>query len=701
MDSLEFLNLVWGRQHCFVDLPSKIAGHWIPYSLEWPDERALVGRRIASCLEDEEDVYFSVARFRTKGRRIQDVLPTHWLWADLDKVDPVFLDEDHVLPTLAWQSSEGRYQCLWRMDRQLRPAQQSLLNQRLTYAIGADKTGYDLTQVLRPPGTFNHKYHPRHEVELLWYNPGVEYSPKDMIRRVMDIDKTNGFTDQRQAEREAVERQLDTIGIPARARRLLRTPASMVVTGERSAKLWELEMLLAERGFNEDQIFELVEPCAWNKHKEVASGDRRLREEIRKAIKKADARRSRRDVESSDEDTDDGVSDLRERDDRGVERPDPVLVRTSPFVGYAQFLSTHIEAPRWLIEDIWSGGSHGIVGGEPKTSKSTFTLAMGLSVATGVPFLGTFQVPASSVGPVLMIQEENAPWVMQDRLRKLASYSGLIPRQAIEVTEARAGAIAAQTVRLDFPQEAPFRFLNNYGFDLTDDEDRDLLEEEVRREGARMVILDPLYLLMGGTNVNAQHEVGPLMQWLMALRYNHNCAVVVVHHWHKATESTKNRRPGQRLMGSGILHGWVESGIYMEQVEAGVEGNGGGDSEGIRRALQVRVEREFRNVAPRGPIDVSWELGEPGTLDLDINVSDSASAGSMVADLLYQAGPQGMALSSLCKELGVDRARGRAMVAAAGGLLQSRKSGRGTGWQAFAPGYRGGGADDSPEGGQE
>jgi hypothetical protein len=269
-----------------------------------------------------------------------------------------------------------------------------------------------------------------------------------------------------------------------------------------------------------------------------------------------------------------------------------------------------------------------------------------------------------------MIQEENAPWVVQDRLRKLAYSYGLIRDQEIEVTEGPKGGIAKNTVRLDFPDEAPLYMLNNYGFDLDDEEDRDLLVEQIRSVGAAMVILDPLYLMVGDKNLNNAHEVTPLMQWLMALRYNHSCAVVLVHHWSKGGVGSANesRRPGQRLMGSGLLHGWVESAAYMEALEP----------QGDR--LMVKVEREFRNVSPRSALEIGWSMGEPGELELDVTVREVTEA-ALVANIVgavNDAGEGGISMKSLLQQLGLrDKGRVYKLACLSGLDVVDRKQGTG------------------------
>ena len=61
-------------------------------------------------------------------------------------------------PTAVVESSPGREQFYWGLSRPVAPEVGERLNRRLALAMGADKSGWDLTQLLRPPTTPNHKY---------------------------------------------------------------------------------------------------------------------------------------------------------------------------------------------------------------------------------------------------------------------------------------------------------------------------------------------------------------------------------------------------------------------------------------------------------------------------------------------------------------------------------------------------------------
>ncbi|MEK0326002.1 MAG: DNA-primase RepB domain-containing protein, partial [Nitrosopumilus sp.] len=260
MDATEFLELVWGRQKGYVHLPYKEGDQWHesngiyrsgrkqqddPPNNDSDIESALIGY-------SERDQYFCPMVFSGSHRRKNDAQNTHWLWADLDSVDPRNLE---LRPTIAWTSSPGRYQALWRLDRRVQPDRQSQLNRRLTYAIGADKGGWDITQVLRLPGSRNHKPeygHPR-MVRLLW-NDGPKHA----------IGNVSSYLKGVEAHLEVIDEDAISVPLPAESRasiisrirpKLPRrtielldgTPETITLGSEgTSGTLWELECRLFE-----------------------------------------------------------------------------------------------------------------------------------------------------------------------------------------------------------------------------------------------------------------------------------------------------------------------------------------------------------------------------------------------------------------------------------------------------------------------
>ncbi len=111
-----------------------------------------------------KETYFC-AHLLTARRRIKEhAAPVLALWADADgSCVPDYIPE----PTAVVETSPGRRHLFWRLSRPLPPRDAEILNRRLSRAIGADPSGWDLGQLLRPPGTRNRKYRPAPHVRLL------------------------------------------------------------------------------------------------------------------------------------------------------------------------------------------------------------------------------------------------------------------------------------------------------------------------------------------------------------------------------------------------------------------------------------------------------------------------------------------------------------------------------------------------------
>jgi hypothetical protein len=224
-----------------------------------------------------------------------------------------------------------------------------------------------------------------------------------------------------------------------------------------------------------------------------------------------------------------------------------------------------------------------------------------------------------------MIQHENSPVDMQDKLRKLAHYSGLLGGEDVEATRAARGSLGKQNVTvIKFPEDVPLRLLNNSEFDLTDSDHRYWLENQVSQIKPVLVILDPLYLLMPGVNLNQSQDITHYLRWLLRLRNDYNTAIILVHHQHKFGENSKGRRSGQRLMGSALFHGWSDSAIYTTTVPSARPG-----------WLCVRMEREFRTMPPQGDLEIDLYLGRPGDIEqFDVDTRQTGGATRIIEDFL-------------------------------------------------------------------
>lgn len=103
---------------------------------------------------DEYDLYFTPNAFRKSERKQKNALPTPYSWADIDDADP---DAFVPPPSTLIESSDGRYQGIWRFCDWRGREKAEEYSKALAYKFGADRSGWTVTKYLRVPYTINHK----------------------------------------------------------------------------------------------------------------------------------------------------------------------------------------------------------------------------------------------------------------------------------------------------------------------------------------------------------------------------------------------------------------------------------------------------------------------------------------------------------------------------------------------------------------
>src|SRR5262245_13755693 len=213
------------------------------------------------------DQYFCPHGFSRRERKKRVAVAPKMLWADLDQVNPKTLGP--LKPTIAIESSPDRFVGLWITDK---PIEEDL-NRRLTYKLGADRGGWDLTQVLRIPGTTNYKYRSTPRVKLLW-DDGPVYRVADVERIVGQAKAAAVSGDGRQIFEKYRKR------VPYWVRNELFT--GRPVQGKRSDMLWKLEHALMEVGAERHETLAMIKASPWNKFAGRSSEDEQLEREMDK-----------------------------------------------------------------------------------------------------------------------------------------------------------------------------------------------------------------------------------------------------------------------------------------------------------------------------------------------------------------------------------------------------------------------------------
>ena len=244
-----------------------------------------------SIIEDRaprEDVYFCPQLLRERRRTKENVALTPNVWADLDTCNP---DNLFVEPSVVLQTSKGRWQGFWVLEKDYDVDDVEEIARRIAYAHaeeGADRSGWDLTQLLRVPETFNYKYPGEmYKVEVLAANRN--------IYRLEDFDeypRTNTYIKVDEELPENIE-EVGSAHDLLQERRLELNPVVWRLyaeepQGDWSKSLWNLQMLLFEAGFTKEQVFVIVREANCNKYQRDGKSQHLLWKEVCRAEAKYD-----------------------------------------------------------------------------------------------------------------------------------------------------------------------------------------------------------------------------------------------------------------------------------------------------------------------------------------------------------------------------------------------------------------------------
>lgn len=481
---------------------------------KWEDHFFTRGqfRSVPQFLKDNADkqLYFCPHGFN-KPRRIKPyaVMPK-LLWSDLDESDPRTLK---FKPTIAIESSPSRYVGLWFTDGEVTEE----LNRRMSYGVGADKSGWDVTQVLRVPGTTNYKYHSMPRVKIMWTD-GPEYKLSDLNKKLPRLDDDDTGVDESDAA--AVYKEYEKT-LPHWVRRELLN--GKPTAGKRSEMFWKLGQTLVECGLGTEEIFVLLKASPWNKFAGRRNEDLQLQREIDKALNKhlrANKAEPRRRNIHDDEGDEGGDDDERKLIFRNMEEVEE-------------------ENIDWMWYPYIARGELSILEGDPGLGKSYLMQIIAKHVCDGLP------LPSDDINGAKTVQG------------KVVYFD--IENSAGTVTKKRLTTNGLKNLR-DFIQcEEPFSI---------DDEDAlDEVYDYVEETRPAIVVFDTLNTYMGKTDAFKGHEVQQVFARFREIAKRFNCAVVVLRHLTKSSKEKALYRGQGSISFAGLARVVMTVGTVPDEPE--------------------------------------------------------------------------------------------------------------------------------------
>lgn len=423
------------------------------------------------------DIYFCPHGFNRRTRQKSEAVLPNMLWADLDHADPT-KGGMKPKPTVCIESSPGRYVGLWLIDKPMTED----LNRRLTYHLGADHGGWDVTQLLRFPGTRNYKYTTQPKVRVIWNT--------EKVHKVKNIEKLlPPEDDERDGEHLSPSEVFEAYQgkLPRWVRREL---LAKKITGrmDRSEMLWKLENECMEAGMSIDEAFAVIRGSVWNKFAGRRNEEDQLRRELSKVVeqqfkekpKGSDKRRRKSDEEESREEKEPFTFGLK------LESMDDVKQEELDFIWYPYL----------------ARGEVSILEGDPGLGKSYLAQMVAGSIATGRRLMSYIKGKPKTTGSVIYFDMENS-----------------------------AGSVTKPRLTDNGFEDFSGRYhVVQQPFSIDDEEALDVIYEWCEQIKPSLLVFDTLNMYIGKADTHKASEVAQAFAIFMQLARDFNCAVLVLRH---------------------------------------------------------------------------------------------------------------------------------------------------------------------------
>jgi AAA domain-containing protein/DNA primase RepB-like protein len=155
-----------------------------PATYNYPNAAEAAAKWALDKSAEGREVYFCAHLLTGPQRRKEYAGPISALWGELDGGE---VPDRDLRPSAVVESSPGKFHLYWFLTDTIPPEIAEQLNKSLASEIvGADASGFDLTQLLRVPGTVNYKYPEKPVVKIRQLTPELTYSPGELENLLPD-----------------------------------------------------------------------------------------------------------------------------------------------------------------------------------------------------------------------------------------------------------------------------------------------------------------------------------------------------------------------------------------------------------------------------------------------------------------------------------------------------------------------------------
>jgi len=286
-------------------------------------------------------------------------------------------------------------------------------------------------------------------------------------------------------------------------------------------------------------------------------------------------------------------------------------------VDAAEFQVEPLDRPPELVKGLLHQGEKLAIGGGSKSFKTFALLDLSLSIAYGLDWLGMPTEP----GRVCYCNFELPAWSMQRRLQAICKARGIEPEpNRMAVWNLRGHAAAYDKI---IP----------------------VLIEQLAGGGYSLIVLDPVYKLLGASDENSARDITALLNAVEALNEATSASVAFGSHFSKGNQSAKDSI--DRISGSGVFARDPDSILTLTK---------------LKEEETFAVEFTLRNFPPMQKFGIRWQYPlfvRDESLDPeDLRKANSRPAKHTVEKILKVLGKRrlrSVQWQELCEDKGIPR----------------------------------------------
>lgn len=506
----KYLQILFDGSEGYVYAPVKNSdGTFDKEFFAWPAQQDALLAKIEA-FKDRGDLYVGPALYREPTRAIKsNISHSNTVWVEFDGNYDQGIWGDVPQPTLEILSSKvGRVHCYWRMGNPLQLEEIEAITRGLSYSLHSDSSGWDSTQILRPPGCFNSKHGLRTDLLMARnevYEPG-DFSTVIRPPQLLALPELSG-------DFPEVVSVLSRYNLPDKAKRLFSEgPKSncdkwcdATCSGShRSEGMMELGYFLAEIGMEPNEMMSVL-----------------LDADLRFLKFKGRDDQAQRIM--------DIVIRAKEKYPDGIQVLDPI-----PKMSIMNLMAADIKVD-WIWEGFLQVQGLLMLSGAPGIGKSQFALDVAAHIATGTPYLD-WKTRQCRVG---FLSLEMGPIQLKNILEnQLQSWSNL---------------------KRDILNENLMLYPHGESIYLDNEDNQKHVEKLIKGDHLAVLIIDSL-AATSGEEFSSEKVAKGVLDWIAHVKKKYNCAIWLIHHNRKAT--SENKKPNS----ISDVHGAVAIAARMDTV---------------------------------------------------------------------------------------------------------------------------------------